>query len=58
MNYSNMCGGYCEPEDFNWSKADRKALLEEKKSILEAKLATIKHWIESLDKEESKTDKE
>lgn len=57
MMYSQMCGGYCEPEDFNWSKADRKALLKEKEAILEAKLATIRHWIETLDKEDSGSDK-
>jgi len=53
MHYSNMCGGYCEPEEMGWSKDDRKALLKEKKAVLEAKLATINHWIESIDEEDS-----
>ena len=53
MNYSNNCGNYCEPESFEMSKSDRRALLKEKEAVLEAKLATIKYWIESLDKEES-----
>ena len=52
-----MCGGYCEPEDLNFTSADKKALLEEKKAILEAKLATIKHWIETLDKEDETSKK-
>ena len=57
MYYANMCGaGNCVPDEFNWSKADRKALLKEKEAVLEAKLATIRHWIDSLDKE-SDTDK-
>lgn len=49
--YTNDCGAYCEP--VTWSKSDRKALLKEQESILMAKLATIRHWIENLDKEES-----
>lgn len=51
MHYSNMCGGYCRPEDYEISKEDRKALLKEKEAILEAKLATIRHWIETADKQ-------
>ena len=39
------------------TKKDRKALLKEKESILEAKLATIRHWIENLDEEESEDEK-
>lgn len=58
MHHSNMYGGCCQTEDFNWSKADRKALLKEKEAILEAKLATIRHWIENTDKEKSESDKE
>ena len=50
MMYGNCCGDYSEPAV--WSKSDRKALLKEQESILEAKLATIRHWIENLDKEE------
>lgn len=50
MMTANDCGGYCEPAAF--SKSDRKALLKEQEAILEAKLATIRHWIENLDKEE------
>lgn len=57
MFYANMCGADYEPETVSWSKADRKALLEEKKAILEAKLATISHWIESIDKEKEENDK-
>ena len=53
MYYNNMCGGYCGPEDYEISKDDRKALLKEKAAILEAKLATVRHWIETIDKEES-----
>lgn len=48
----------CDPDTFVISKEDRKALLKEKESILEAKLATIRHWIETADKEESKSEKE
>jgi hypothetical protein len=56
MYYNNNCGDYCEP--YTVTKDDRKALLKEQASILEAKLATIRHWIENLDKdEESKSDK-
>ena len=51
MHYG-YCGGYCEPEAEVLTKADKKALLEEKKVILEAKLATIKHLLETVDKEE------
>ena len=54
MCNSNMCGDYCEPEGTITSKADQKVLLEEKKAILEAKLATVSHWIESLEKRGSK----
>lgn len=57
MHYSNMCGGYCGPVDFDLTKEDGKALLKEKESILEAKLATIRHWIETADKEKSDSDK-
>jgi len=35
-----------------YSKDDRKALLKEQASILEAKLATIRHWLENIDKED------
>ena len=48
MLYSN-CGGYCEPENLVISKEDKKALLKEKEAILEAQLATIRHWIEKAD---------
>jgi len=47
---NNCCGGYCEPAAY--SKDDRKALLKEQASILEAKLATIRHWLENIDKED------
>ncbi len=58
MMYSNACGAYCEPDSFMISQKDRKALLKEKEAILEAKLATIRHWIETADKEESESEKE
>ena len=48
--YSNNCGVYCEPEE-NLSKDDKKVLLKEREAILEAKLATIRHWIETSDDE-------
>lgn len=50
-------GGYYQPEDVSWSREDRKALFQEKEAILEAKLATIRHWIENLDKEKSESAK-
>jgi len=50
MMYANDCSGYCEPAVY--SKSDRKALLKEQESILEAKLATIRHWIDNIDTEE------
>lgn len=57
MMYSNYCGGgYCEPEG-SLSKKDKKALLKEQEAILEAKLATVRHWMESADKEESDSKK-
>lgn len=55
MYYSNMCGGCCEPGELGLSKQDRKALLKEKEAILEAKLATIRHWMEESDKEKSES---
>lgn len=47
---SNGCynGGCCEPEEM--SVDDQKALLEERKKILEAKLATVEHLLKTLDK--------
>ncbi len=50
MYRAGMCGGYCEPFGLV-SKKDRKVFLEEHKKVLEAKLATIKHLKESLEKE-------
>lgn len=49
--FSNNCSGYCEPEGFVISKESRKALLKEKEAILEAKLATVRHWIEESESE-------
>ncbi len=57
MNYSNMCGGYCGTDDFELSKDDKKALLKEQEAILEAKLATIRHWMETSDKDVSDSGK-
>ena len=54
MYNATMCGGYCEPDSIAVSVADQRAFLEEKKAILEAKLATLNYLIESLGKEESK----
>lgn len=50
------CGEYCEP--ITVSKTDQKALLKEREAILEAKLATIRHLMETLDKEESESKKD
>jgi len=58
MFYANNCGGCCEPGEFNWSKADRKALLKEKAAVLGAKLATVRHWIETVDAEKDGSDKQ
>lgn len=52
MFYANNCADYCGPASF--SKDDQKALLKEQEAIFEAKLATIRHWIENLDKKEVK----
>lgn len=49
MYYSNNCGNYCDPDSFELTKADRKVLLKEKEAVLEAKLATIRHWIETIE---------
>ena len=55
MCYGN-CGGYCEPEEY--SKNDRRVILEEQEAILEAKLATVRHMRKNLDSEsEDKSDK-
>ena len=53
--YSNYCGVYCEPEEA-LSKKDKKALLKEREAILEAKLATIRHMIETTDEDGSGSD--
>lgn len=53
MYSNNMCGGNCYCGDEELSKEDRKALLKEKEAILEAKLATIRHWMENSDKSDS-----
>ena len=55
MHYANMGGCYCEPYDESLTKEDKKALLLEQKAIMEAKIATINHLVDSLDKEESKS---
>ena len=52
MFYNNNCGGYCEPENFELTKSDRKVLLKEREAVLEAKLATIRHWIETIDEDD------
>ena len=53
--YGNCGSNYCEPEA--WSENDQKALLQERAAILEAKLATVRHWIENLDKRATSKDK-
>jgi len=46
---SNGCyGGCCDQEEM--SVDDQKAFLEERKKILEAKLATVDHLIKTLGK--------
>jgi len=54
--YSNCCGGYCG-SDYKPSKKDKKAMLKEEQAILEAKLATVKHLIETADEDESDSEK-
>ena len=54
MQYTNMCGDNCYwAAGEELSAEDRKALLKEKEAILEAKLATIRHWIETADEKKS-----
>lgn len=54
MQYANMCGGNCySGSDEELSAEDRRALLKEKEAILEAKLATIRHWMETADDRKS-----
>ncbi len=53
MLFSNNCGGYCGDNNFAMSKPDKKAFLKEQEAILEAKLATVRHLMETSDKEES-----
>lgn len=43
------CGCSCDSED-EISRDDQKAFLEEKEKILEAKLATVRHMKNSLEK--------
>ena len=57
MYYANMGGCYCEPYEETLTKEDKRTLLLEKKAIMEAKIATINHMLDSLDKKESKFDK-
>jgi len=52
-----MGGCYCEPYEETLTKEDKRTLLLEKKAIMEAKIATINHMLDSLDKKESKFDK-
>ncbi len=58
MLFSNNCGGYCDNDSMVISKEDKVALLKEKEAILEAKLATVKHWIETTEKEKSESGKD
>jgi hypothetical protein len=51
------CGNHYDYDDTELSKEDRMALLVEKKAIYQAKLATLNHWIEELDKEEKPSEK-
>ncbi len=45
-----MCGGGCGGYDSlgEWSHKDQIAFLEEREKIMEAKLATIRHFKEEL----------
>jgi len=45
---NGCCGGYCEPEEMTID--DQKALLEERKKILKAKLETVDQLLKNLDK--------
>lgn len=54
--YSNYCGVYCEPEEALSGK-DKKVLLKEREAILEAKLATIRHMIETTDEDKAESGK-
>jgi len=58
MHDSYGCCGNCEPTPMKWSKSDQKAVLKEQEAILEAKLATIRHWMEDLDNDESESKKQ
>lgn len=57
MMYSNSCGNYSDSECYVISNKDKIALLKEKEAILEAKLATIRYWIETSEKQESESSK-
>lgn len=57
MYCNNACGVNCDPESYMISSKDKKALLKEREAILEAKLATIRHWIETADSEQSEPEK-
>ena len=59
MQYANTCGGNCYwGTDEELSAEDRKALLREKEAILEAKLATVRHWMETADEKKPNKDEE
>lgn len=53
MQSSDMWGGNCGCGDYEMSEEDRKAYLKEKEAILEAKLATVRHMIQTSDKPDS-----
>jgi hypothetical protein len=50
MHGQGMCGGGCGGYDSlgEWSHKDQIAFLEEREKIMEAKLATIRHFKEEL----------
>ena len=49
MYYGGICGGGCNCGPV--TKEDEVTFLREKEKIMEAKLATIRHLIESLESE-------
>lgn len=56
MSFSNHCG-YSDQEYYAISNQDKIALLKEKEAVLEAKLATVRYWIESAEKAEAESSK-
>ena len=57
MYCNRACGQNFDSESYVISSKDRMALLKEKEAILEAKLATIRHWMETADSKDSESEK-